>query len=124
MKRDGQRTVAAVSRSSGIQAGGAIGRAPPAGSFGLPQARPSSTRALYSIAEAGNRLVWGNRFILHVFGDYIDHRRRHAVLLRHVVRDAEHGLVGGDGLLERGSGAALPVRPTAGGEVHIGAHGY
>src|SRR5215471_1140963 len=123
-KRDAQPIAVAAPKSSGIRAGGVVRQTLPADLMALLQARPRSTRALYSIAEADNRLVRGNRLILHVFGDHVDHCGRHAVLLCHVVRQAEHGLVSGGGLFECSCSAALAFRAAVSGEVHIGAHGY
>ena len=124
MKSGALPRAAAAPRSSEIPAGAVRPQAPLAGPVVSPRGRRRSTRPLYRIAEPGDRLVRSDRFILHVLGDHIDHRGGHAVLLRHVVREAEHRLVGGDGLFERGRRAALAIRPAGTREVHIGAHGY
>src|SRR5262249_34534360 len=115
-------TAAAAPKLSAIPASGRDRPPAVAGRSAPAQVRPRSTRTLDRVAEPGNRLLWSDRLVLHVFGEDVDHRRRHAVLLRHIVRQAEHGLVGGNGLLERRRRAALAIRPASTGEVDIGAH--
>src|SRR6516165_6069051 len=114
-RRDARRTAATAPRSSDTRAAGAPRRKSPAGPAALPQGQRRSTRPLDGLAEAGYSLLWRNRLVLHVLCDHVDHRCGQTVFLRHVVREAEDGLIIGDGVFQSRSSPPLTIRPAGTG---------